>query len=99
MGIIPYRVTDFTMYTFPSKLFEYLAAELPVVATSLPELKLFEKYVSLTESPQDFVEAIRSGLARAVSEDDKKARKALVTEYSWTNLVAGMERHIAKTFE
>ncbi|WP_207079228.1 glycosyltransferase [Novosphingobium sp. KA1] len=38
MGIIPYHVNDYTTGVFPMKVYEYLGAGLPVVATPLPSL-------------------------------------------------------------
>ena len=41
-GIIPYLPVDLnTQYCTPNKLFEFLAAELPILATNLPELTRF----------------------------------------------------------
>lgn len=37
-GIIPYHVNKYTVGVFPMKVYEYLAAGLPVVATALPSI-------------------------------------------------------------
>ena len=38
-GLIPYAINDLTRSVFPMKVYEYLAAGLPVVSTPLPALE------------------------------------------------------------
>lgn len=41
MGLIPYKVTEWTAGVFPTKLFEYLGFGLPVLSTPIPEVAKF----------------------------------------------------------
>ena len=41
VGIVPYRLTEYTANVYPTKLNEYLAMGIPVVATDLPEIRRF----------------------------------------------------------
>lgn len=43
VGLIPYLLNDRTSGVFPTKLFEYLAAGVPVLTTALPDLSNFNK--------------------------------------------------------
>lgn len=38
VGLIPYAINELTSSIFPMKVYEYLAAGLPVIATPLPSL-------------------------------------------------------------
>jgi glycosyltransferase involved in cell wall biosynthesis len=51
---IPYICSAHTESIFPLKLFEYLAAGRPVVATPLPELLPYRDYVRIAATPQEF---------------------------------------------
>ncbi len=66
VGIIPYRVTDYTQHVYPSKLNEYLAMGKPVVSTALPEIQSFnQRFGSLVHIGQDaagFDEALERAL-------------------------------------
>jgi len=56
VGVIPYRAVGLNnYYSLPNKLFEYIAAGLPVAASQFPELKrIIETYhVGLTFDPED----------------------------------------------
>lgn len=99
VGIIPYRVDEFTTYTFPSKLFEYFAAGMPVVATWLPELHVFDAEVEMTRTTDEFIEGIRRGLRYSTSVGDQPRRMALAQEYSWKHLVYRMEERIEAALE
>ena len=44
IGIIPYKINNFTDSVYPCKLNEYLALGLPVVATNLKELNKKTKF-------------------------------------------------------
>src|SRR5206468_6012611 len=57
VGLIPYRETAYTRNCFPLKLYEYLAAGKPVVASGLPELRDMEPDVVLVEGVRNFTAA------------------------------------------
>jgi glycosyltransferase involved in cell wall biosynthesis len=90
VGIVPYRNTCLNNYlSLPNKLFEYLAAGLPVVASDFPELRgvVLEHGVGETFDPEDAADIARA--IRLVLDDpdrhvrlrDRARRAAEV--YSW----------------
>ncbi len=82
VGLIPYASNDYTRSCFPLKLYEYLAAGKPVVATGLPELAGMEPDVALTDGVDGVVAAITSALAR-LGPDDAARRSALAAQNTW----------------
>lgn len=85
-ALIPYKVCELTRNIFPLKLFEYLAAGLPVVAGGLPELERFADIVVLAKGVNEYPELVRA----AIAEDDaqkRAARVALAEQNSWKHRV------------
>ena len=63
LGLIPYRVDHpFNLACCPTKIMDYMAAGRPVVATDLPECRLYSHLFDVVE-PGDFAEAVRVRLA------------------------------------
>jgi len=67
---IPFKLNELTEATNPVKLYEYLSAGKPVVATRLPELKEYSRYLYLADGVRDFV----SNVEEALEEDDPERR-------------------------
>lgn len=82
VGLIPYVSNAYTRSCFPLKLYEYLAAGKPVVATGLPELAGMEPDVVLVDGAAGFVDEVTRGAARD-GEADKMRRKELASRNSW----------------
>jgi glycosyltransferase involved in cell wall biosynthesis len=82
VGLIPYVSNAYTRSCFPLKLYEYLAAGKPVVASGLPELAEMEPDVVLADRPAGFVEAVEEALSRN-SEADRVRRRELASRNSW----------------
>jgi glycosyltransferase involved in cell wall biosynthesis len=81
IGLIPYRRSQLTESIFPMKVYEYLAAGLPVVATGLPALDGVAE-VQLVDGVEEALDAI----ARVLREDTpagRRARSEAVREHSW----------------
>ena len=91
-GLIPYLINDFTEYTFPSKMAEYLAAGLPVVSTPLPELSPYSHVVTCVEDADGLVQAVRSYLGDNAPERSREERMRVARSLSWESLVSGMEQ-------
>lgn len=53
VGLIPYIVNDHTIGVYPTKLFEYLSAGVPVLSTALPEVAQYANndYLKLLSTP------------------------------------------------
>ncbi|NIM19653.1 MAG: glycosyltransferase [Candidatus Latescibacteria bacterium] len=99
VGLIPYLLTGFTQYTFPSKLAEYLAAGLPAVATPLPEVEPYSNVVSTAAGPEEMVEAIRKALEETGRSERIKTRLEVARSMSWNTIVSQMEQLINDTLQ
>jgi glycosyltransferase involved in cell wall biosynthesis len=91
-GIIPYRLTEFTRYTFPSKMAEYLATGMPVVSTALPEVEPYSSVVSIVHDPGQMIAAIERELDDAGNADRIESRLQVARSLSWEAIVGQMEK-------
>jgi glycosyltransferase involved in cell wall biosynthesis len=82
VGLIPYVSNAYTRSCFPLKLYEYLAAGKPVVASGLPELAGMKPDVLLADGTAAFVQAVEGALDRD-SEADRKRRQEIAARNSW----------------
>lgn len=64
VGLVPFRITEMTEGVSPLKLFEYLAAGVPVVSTPLP---------AAVDSPSTEVAADAAGFAAAIRASDPES--------------------------
>lgn len=87
IGLIPYVANDYTRSCFPLKLYEYLAAGKPVVATGLPELAEMEPDVVLAADDDAVLAAVERGLA-ARSAADTARRTEIASRNTWETRAA-----------
>mgnify|MGYP000061766100 CR=1 FL=1 len=64
VGIMPFKKTSLTETVNPIKIFEYLAAGLPAVSVRLDELQSLNSPTLLTDTPAEFVDALREAVKR-----------------------------------
>jgi glycosyltransferase involved in cell wall biosynthesis len=86
VALVPYRTNELTRNIFPLKLFEYLAAGLPVVVGGLPELRRFAGTIGVADGPQDYPGLVRSAIAEDGLEK-RAARVAQAAENTWDHRV------------
>jgi glycosyltransferase involved in cell wall biosynthesis len=86
VALIPYKLDELTRNIFPLKLYEYLAAGVPVVAAALPELKPFVGTVALAKRPADYPDLVRGVLATDTPES-RKERAAAAAGNTWEERV------------
>jgi glycosyltransferase involved in cell wall biosynthesis len=81
LGLIPYAINDLTAAVFPMKVYEYLAAGLPVLATPLPALAGVEGIDTVVDA-EALVAAARRELA-ADSPERRAERSRHAAGHSW----------------
>jgi uncharacterized SAM-binding protein YcdF (DUF218 family)/glycosyltransferase involved in cell wall biosynthesis len=71
VGLVPYRITEYTSNVYPTKLNEYLIMGIPVVATDLFEIRRFNhehgELIQVAASAEAFVSAVRAAIPHASS--------------------------------
>lgn len=75
VGLIPYRLTDYTKKILSLKVFEYSAMGVPTVSTAMPELEYYSNVVRLAANPTKFEELICECLATTTDEDRRRLRE------------------------
>ncbi len=86
--LIPFKTNELTLCTNPVKVYEYLAAGKPVVATDLPEVRLMADVVHVADNSDAFVAGIRKALAESGApvqqcETAVQRRIAFARENTW----------------
>jgi uncharacterized SAM-binding protein YcdF (DUF218 family)/glycosyltransferase involved in cell wall biosynthesis len=102
VGLVPYRLSDYTANVYPTKLNEYLAMGTPVVATDLAEIRRFNAVhgdiVEIAHDPEAYAAAIR----RAMLDSNGAARDRRIVvarSNSWAARIAAMSQIIDDALE
>jgi glycosyltransferase involved in cell wall biosynthesis len=88
-AIIPYLINPLTSSIFPMKVYEYLAAGLPVVSTRLPALSGLDE-ISFGADAGSFAEALEGELA-ADGPERRRQRSRAAAGHSWEARIAELE--------
>ncbi len=83
LTLLAHRRTPLTEAMSPLKVYEYLAAGKPVLATDLRPVRGFGPRVHMTESVSDFIELIDPALAQGTLAEDE--RLAFVSDNAWSS--------------
>jgi uncharacterized SAM-binding protein YcdF (DUF218 family)/glycosyltransferase involved in cell wall biosynthesis len=93
VGLVPYRLSDYTDSVYPVKLNEYLAMGIPVVATDLPEIRRFNTehgdVVAVASDAERFAAAIAAALQPAAPAAIER-RIDVARRNSWVERTASM---------
>lgn len=95
VGLAPYRVTRETFHASPLKIYEYLAAGLPVVAADVPGARQFADVVSLAAGPEEWAAAIAAGLVDKAPEAIAARRRA-VAPHTWDARVETLSGYLTE---
>jgi glycosyltransferase involved in cell wall biosynthesis len=98
VALIPYAENAYTRNVFPLKLYEYLAAGKPVVASGLPELAGLEPDVVVANGNEAFESALVAALS-LTSEADVVRRQAFAAANTWDTRAGRLLDLIARELE
>jgi len=82
VGLVPFVVDDLTRAVSPLKMYEYMAAGVPVVAAPLP-VCVDHPAVATAASPEDAVGAVRAALAMRSDAEHTEMLTNAAREASW----------------
>jgi glycosyltransferase involved in cell wall biosynthesis len=93
VGLIPYALNELTAGVFPMKVYEYLAAGLPVLATALPSLAGVDG-VTIVRSVGEAAAALDTW--RGEGADVRRARSAIAAGHSWDDRIREIDAAIGE---
>jgi glycosyltransferase involved in cell wall biosynthesis len=85
--LIPYVLNDYTHHIFPLKLYEYMAAGKPIVASDMEEMRPYAgDEMAIAKTPAEWVAAINDAITHD-SPDRVLARQEAARSESWDHRV------------
>jgi protoporphyrinogen oxidase/glycosyltransferase involved in cell wall biosynthesis len=95
--LMPFALNASTRFISPTKVLEYMAAQLPIVSTAIADVaRHYADVVSIADSHQSFIRACEAALSMPVETRYQLAKNmaARVAETSWDRTVDEMQAHI-----
>jgi glycosyltransferase involved in cell wall biosynthesis len=90
VATIPFLMNELTRNADPIKLYEYLAAGLPVVSTGMPQVRRFESVIEIAGSVEEFERRVDRALGdRAESAVQRRVDEA--RKHAWSERFARVE--------
>ena len=86
VGLVPYLQNRHAEHISPLKLYDYLAAGLPIASVDIPAAREFSPHIFLADSPRNFAQAVRAALADTTPER-RQARRNTAAQYTWESRV------------
>lgn len=84
VALVPFQVRAMTLACNPIKVYEYLAAGLPVVSTDLPECRVIPE-VRLAADREGFLAAVEDALTEGRDPAAVERRRAVARANSWAH--------------
>jgi GT2 family glycosyltransferase len=81
--VIPFKDTELTRCTNPVKVYEYLAAGKPVVATALPEVQLISEQLHVAANRDEFIRALATAMEESKDSALAEARAQWAQQHDW----------------
>ncbi|MFC1668286.1 glycosyltransferase [Chlamydiota bacterium] len=83
VSILPYKKTIAIKASNPLKFKEYMALNSPIVATKVPELEKYSRYIYTAGSPNEFINCIEKSLKNSLSKEQHIRRLTILENESW----------------
>jgi glycosyltransferase involved in cell wall biosynthesis len=101
VALLPFVLNDLTAAVNPVKLWEYLSAGVPTVATALPELGSVagRDGVYVAGTATEFVDAVGKALQRGRDPQGRRQRALAMAPYAWPVRCADMAHHVRRSIE
>jgi glycosyltransferase involved in cell wall biosynthesis len=97
--IIPFKLNEYTLFSFPMKFHEYLAAGKKIVSTPLPSLEKYKAVTYFGSTPEEFCSRVMEALAEEISPREWLHRDELLSSNSWDHRIEHVSRIISKHME
>jgi glycosyltransferase involved in cell wall biosynthesis len=98
--LLPFALNESTKFISPTKVLEYMAAELPAVSTPITDVKVpYGDVVAIANDAQEFIAACDRMLTMNAEQQAalKEKMRAVVAGTSWDNTAAKMHHLIQTT--
>ena len=86
--LIPFIISPLTRAVNPVKLYEYLAAGVPVISTPLPEVAAFAEVCAIAETADQFTLAVEDAVRESPTDQRRQQRRALAAVNTWSTRAA-----------
>lgn len=86
VGLNPFRATELARHVNPLKVYEYLAAGIPVVSTDMPEVRRLGDAVHVAATREAFVALLERAASERHDPARVAARRAVAAEHDWDAL-------------
>ncbi len=92
IGIIPFKINKFTEGVLPNKFFEYIAADIKIVSTPLPDLLQFKNIINVAKDCDEFIEMCINENMKL--NKDQSGYKKIKDESTWNNRAGFIESKV-----